>query len=289
MTIERLLYDISEIALKNNLVNSSYAGPSIYQVNGDTVRSYPYVFTSPTDEIRAGENTTAYGLTLYYVDRLLADNSNETDIFSVGVETLKNIIRQLDNHPEIVDISENPVIRLFTETQKMADSCAGAYVRFEVVALNTAACPVYFDADGEPLGTYIPSSVRDASVLDAFAKKEDLARLSASTKEQIATLSAATAGIPEIRADLGDLSASTIQEVSSLTEALESLETGTSEALRGKQDILTAGNNITIEQNVISARGNVRSATVFDIVSLTQEEYDALGQPDANTLYIIVE
>jgi len=171
MTIERILYDISEIALKNNLVNASYAGPSIYNVNGGTVVDYPYVFTSPTDDIVVGDNTTTYGLTLYFVDRLLEDSSNEVDIFSVGVETIKNLIRQLRELDEIVSITETPVIRLFTDTQKMADNCAGAYVRFEITALNTAACAVYFDETGAPIGTYIPSVIKDTSVLDNLASK----------------------------------------------------------------------------------------------------------------------
>lgn len=176
MTIERLLYDISEIAIKNNLVNASYAGPSIYNVNGGTVRDYPYLFTSPTDDITVGDNTTVYGLTLYYVDRLLADSSNEVDIFSNGVETLKNIIRQLQYLDEIVEITDNPIIRLFTETQKMADACAGAYCRLEITVLNAVACPVYFDETGAPLGTYIPPVIKDQSVLENLASKNWVAR-----------------------------------------------------------------------------------------------------------------
>ena len=171
MTIERLMYDISEFAIKNNLVNASYAGPSIYEVNGGTVRDYPYLFTSPTDDITVGENTTQYGLTLYYVDRLLTDGGNEVDVFSNGVETLKNIIRQLEYLDEIVDVTENPTIRLFTETQRMADSCAGAYCRLTVTALNAAACPVYFDETGAPIGTYIPAAIKDQSVLVNLASK----------------------------------------------------------------------------------------------------------------------
>lgn len=181
MTIERLLYDISEISLKNNLVNAAYAGPSIYNINGTTVLDYPYLFTSPTDDITVGENTTRYGLTIYFVDRLLADSSNEVDVFSTGVETLKNIIRQLELLDEIVDVTDEPIIRLFTETQRMADACAGAYCRLSITVLNTAACPVYFDETGAPLGTYIPSVIKDQSVLENLASKEWVKRLVAST------------------------------------------------------------------------------------------------------------
>ena len=411
MTIERILYDISEIALKNNLVNASYAGPSIYNVNGGTVVDYPYVFTSPTDDITVGDNTTTYGLTLYFVDRLLEDSSNEVDIFSVGVETIKNLIRQLRELDEIVSITETPVIRLFTDTQKMADNCAGAYVRFEITALNTAACAVYFDETGAPIGTYIPAVIKDESVLDNLASKpwvvqyvaehggssggtderevkrlinqaltaytktnkfatingsgitnsesynllerevfreflsgysrdkqniyaaisaatpEDYYALSGTVSENVGkieqvsadtrALSAATetlsADTSDLRAFLGDLSASTFSSVSSITEGLETLSgatvtlsgattgiasdladlsavtSGLTVLVDGKQDALTAGENITIENNVISAAGNVRSASVFAIWSGTQAAYSALGTYDNNTLYVITD
>ena len=50
-----------------------------------------------------------------------------------------------------------------------------------------------------------------------------------------------------------------------------------------KQDALTAGQNITISGNVISAEaGN-------NIIELTQEEYDALTEKDPDALYIITD
>ena len=48
-----------------------------------------------------------------------------------------------------------------------------------------------------------------------------------------------------------------------------------------KQDILTAGDNITISGNVISADNN--------IIELTQAEYDALTEKDPDALYIITD
>ena len=89
-----------------------------------------------------------------------------------------------------------------------------------------------------------------------------------------------------------------------------------STVLEGKQDKLTAGDNITIENNIISATDtqytagtnitiseqNVISAvvdangkvpiTTLPIVQLTQAEYDALvqaGTVNSNTLYLIEE
>jgi hypothetical protein len=55
-----------------------------------------------------------------------------------------------------------------------------------------------------------------------------------------------------------------------------------------KLDGIEAGADVTDESNVRAA-GGVISADITDIVELTQAAYDALGTPDADTLYIIVD
>jgi len=57
--------------------------------------------------------------------------------------------------------------------------------------------------------------------------------------------------------------------------------------LSGKQASLTAGNNITISNNTISAAGNVASTSVFTIWSGTQAQYDALSSHSNDVLYLI--
>ena len=57
--------------------------------------------------------------------------------------------------------------------------------------------------------------------------------------------------------------------------------------ISNKQDTLTAGVNITIQNNVISAAGNVSSTTVFTLTELTKAEYEQLPVKDTHTLYII--
>jgi ABC-type transporter Mla subunit MlaD len=118
---------------------------------------------------------------------------------------------------------------------------------------------------------------------------DDLQALSAATE----TLSAATV---ETASDLADLSGYTNQFVSGITDDIEALSAATesgftaiSQDLGGKQDALTAGSGITITNNVISTRANVHSETVFEIVSLTEAQYNALVVKDPNTLYIITE
>lgn len=429
MSLEFLLNVICDLAIKRNLVNYSCAGPSIYALNNETIKDYPFIFISPTDNITTRKNFTDYILTFFYVERLLDDMSNETHIFSIANDTIVNLCRQLRQLEGIVSVSE-PNVRLFTETERMADRCAGGYSNITITVQNDAECPVWMDEEGEFMGTYIPQTLKDLSVLDSLASKtwvaqyvegvvisggtdekevkrlinqalkdytktsnfatingsgitsgqsynlversefrtfysaytqevEDIYRaISAATPEDyeenvakiaknaddivllsgqtsantvdIATLSASTQGIEgTVHANTDSieaLSAYTSDAISSLSGATTALSAATSDAisaisasisaatsgmateqyvdnavsglasetyvdnaLSGKQDALTAGDNITIQNNVISAAGNVSSTTVLTIWSGPQAAYDAITTKDANTLYVITD
>lgn len=170
MTLELLLNNLCELAIKNNLVNYAAAGGSLYNLNGETIKDYPFIFISPTDEIEVGENTTTYGLTIFYCDRLLESKDNDTQIYSIATDTISNFLRQVASLDGIVDVADY-TIRVFSETQKMNDSLNGAYARVRINVLNTAACAQWFDETGAPIGTYIPSTIRDVSVLENLASK----------------------------------------------------------------------------------------------------------------------
>ena len=170
MSLELLLNIICDLAIKRNLVNYAAAGPSIYRLNDETIKDYPFIFASPTNNVVTRKNFTDYTLTLFYVDRLLLDSANETHIFSIANDTLVNLLRQLKQLEGIVDVSE-PTVRLFTETERMADRCAGGYTDVTVTVLNDAECPVIMDETGEMIGTYIPNTLKDLNVLDSLASK----------------------------------------------------------------------------------------------------------------------
>lgn len=449
MSLELLLNIIADLAIKRNLVNYAAFGPSIYELQAGTIQDFPFVFVSPTNNVRTRKNFTEFTLTVFYVDRLLADNTNETHIFSIANDTIVNLLRQLRSLDGIIDVSE-PIVRLFTETEKLNDRCAGGYTEVTITVLNDMECPVFFDEEGDILGTFIPSTLKDLNVLDSLASKEwvakyvaehggggggadentikrliaqalreytktedfahfngsgitneeiyhfvlqsdfetfysaytgtiediyaalsgvtpegyeqlasavtkntqDIAELSAYTgtidvsslSGAVETLSAATSGIASdleslasftgdidtgvqilsaftsglsftvseqgqnleqlsattsgIAVDLAVLSAYTgsidLAPLSGSVEALSAATSGISVDLEtlssitaGKQDALSAGTNITIVGNVISAAGNVSSASVLNIWSGSRAAYEALGTYDNNTLYII--
>ena len=164
MTLNSLLNSIGLIGINDNLVNWAGCGPSIYRANALTIKNYPFLFCSPTGTHRVDENWTTYAVSIFYVSRLLEDNSNEMDIQSTAVEVLKNIIRKIRNINGVTDISDEYSINVFVEYEKFADRCTGAYATVEISVVNDTICEVndtnnknklysvfYHTTDGNPV------------------------------------------------------------------------------------------------------------------------------------------
>lgn len=141
MTLQNLIDTIARFGIQNKIINCSMAGSSIYDINGETIDGYPLLFASPTGTHTIERDTTTFQITLYYLDRLLQDRSNEMNALSTAVEALKNIVWGIANLDGIVDVSETLDIRNVTETEVFNDRLAGAYVTFEVKVLNAYTCP----------------------------------------------------------------------------------------------------------------------------------------------------
>lgn len=156
MTLQNLADILCEYALRANLVNAAYFGPSIYEAAAGEVNQYPYIFISPTETSEVKKNTTVYRLTIYYVDRLLNDSENETNIFSVAIDTLANYLRQIKDIEGIVD-ADLPTVRNFTQSEKLQDRCAGGYCTVRIETLNDINCPIFYTPDGTPINTWLPA------------------------------------------------------------------------------------------------------------------------------------
>lgn len=141
MTLKYLLNTISTTAINQKCINYAAAGSDIYQLNVLRIDSYPVLFTSPTGNHQISENTTTYELTLYYLDRLLEDNTNDIDIQSVAIEQLKNMVRHIATFDGVVNVSEEYNITNFVETEAFNDRLAGAFTTIQVEVLNNFTCP----------------------------------------------------------------------------------------------------------------------------------------------------
>lgn len=140
MNLKTLLTEIGEMGKAQKLINFSAAGTSLDQINGMAIDWYPMLFSSPTGNHTVLENTTTYEITLYYLDRLLPDYSNDIDIFSSAIENLKNLVNGIRLIPGVVEVMNNYSIRNFASTEKMNDSLAGAYAVIRVKVENKAIC-----------------------------------------------------------------------------------------------------------------------------------------------------
>lgn len=88
----------------------------------------------------ADNNTISYQFTLYYVDRLKADKSNQTEVQSVGIDTLDNIIKNLDEKGLWVN---SYTFQPFN--QKFMDECAGVFARVTFNAPSGACAEDFAD------------------------------------------------------------------------------------------------------------------------------------------------
>lgn len=161
MTLNSLIHSIGLIGINDKLVNWAGGGPSVYQAaNALTVKDYPFLFCSPTGTHRVEENWTTYNVTIFYVSRLLEDNSNEMDIQSTAVEVLKNIVKKISNIEGVVAVADEYTINVFVEYEKFTDRTTGAFCQLDISILNDTTCTVdeehYFVFDNLP-GEVLPA------------------------------------------------------------------------------------------------------------------------------------
>ena len=83
-----------------------------------------------------------YRFTFFYIDRLTADQSNEVEIQSVGIQTLDNILRMLADY----GLETDGDWQFTTFNQRFLDECAGVYCTVGLsVPVNGLCSDTFFD------------------------------------------------------------------------------------------------------------------------------------------------
>lgn len=85
-------------------------------------------------------NVISYSFTFFYVDRLKNDRSNQIEIQSVGIQTLDNIIRQLDD----LEIYAETTYTFQVFNQRFLDECAGVFCNVTLSVPVGSLCPEDF-------------------------------------------------------------------------------------------------------------------------------------------------
>lgn len=84
-------------------------------------------------------NTLSLQFTFFYVDRLTGDKGNQLEIQSVGIQTLDNILRRLDDLGMWVSR-----YTFQTFNQRFVDECAGVFTNVTIDIPISSVCPESF-------------------------------------------------------------------------------------------------------------------------------------------------
>ena len=123
MTLQELIKTLEVIASNQPAINMIVEN-DIFRLNNKADAKYGvFAFVQREHSSSIDSNVIDYSFTLFYVDRLKNDRSNQIEIQSVGIQTLDNIIRQLDDLGIFADTQYT--FQVFN--QRFLDECAGVF------------------------------------------------------------------------------------------------------------------------------------------------------------------
>lgn len=135
MTLEETIRTLEAVALQQQSV-AMVIDNDIFKLNAIPNAKYAvFAYTQGEHLTSVSGDLATYRLTLFYVDRLLADKSNQTQIQSTGTQVLRNILTMMSELDFQVD---NMPIQPFT--QQFVDECAGVYCAVAIGAANGCEC-----------------------------------------------------------------------------------------------------------------------------------------------------
>ena len=139
MKLIELVEVIEEIAKNQPNVNQILRD-DIYDLN--TLQDIKYsVFCSTQQQHLEEGDFMTYNFVFFYVDRLLSDRSNQTEIQSTGIAVLSNILHRLEDYDVEVKSHSYQVFH-----QRFNDECAGVYVTVGLTIPTDYTCgEIYYD------------------------------------------------------------------------------------------------------------------------------------------------
>lgn len=141
MTLLETIRTLETVALQQAAVNTVIEN-DIFQLNDrPSVKYGVFAFTQRKHTSTTEGAFTTYGFTLFYVDRLNEDRSNQIQIQSTGERTLRNILLILND--EGIESSQY-TIQPFN--QRFSDECAGVYCEVSLSVPNDSTCPDWVPA-----------------------------------------------------------------------------------------------------------------------------------------------
>ena len=177
MNYASLIKYIKDVAINNPLVKQAIDG-DIYQINS---KENQYgVFCVTGDVATRNDHTTTYDFTLFYVDRLLEDQSNKNVVQTDGIVCIQSVCNFINQNNENINISAPINYQLFT--QRFTDQCAGVWATISMeVEDSLGDCDLFYeglllDPTGGTSGT---------SILDNYYNKAEVEELIASAIDDV--------------------------------------------------------------------------------------------------------
>ena len=143
MTFAQFVERLKAVALSQPSVRTVVEN-DVFRLNAQPSVEYGvFAFTQGQHNANLDTGVTTYTMTLFYVDRLTEDASNEVEVQSVGMDTLRNIIATLADEFGITAWTIN------TFNQRFTDLCAGAFATVAVSIPFDYNCAPDYDDEGD--------------------------------------------------------------------------------------------------------------------------------------------
>lgn len=128
MTLADIIGKLRECALVQPTINSVVENDA-FRLN--TIKDAKYgvfAFVQGQHSGSMGNTLATYNFTLFYIDRLNEDESNEIEVQSVGISTIASVLRSMEQYVEVGDWNAT------TFRQRFTDQCAGVFVNVAFTA-----------------------------------------------------------------------------------------------------------------------------------------------------------
>ncbi|MBM3417478.1 MAG: hypothetical protein FJY17_00980 [Bacteroidetes bacterium] len=135
MTLNQLVTQITNLGNAHKQIKSVYFGDLSDYLSRGVENIYPSLFFDLMDGI-VGERSVTLNFSLYFFDRMLAENSNETEVLSDQLGVCQDIIAQLRHNNFEFNVGLTSVLTFFTEDTP--DLLAGVKANVTIELLNTA-------------------------------------------------------------------------------------------------------------------------------------------------------
>ena len=114
----------------------------VFRLNNKADARYGvFAFVQGLHNTSIDSSVISYTFTFFYVDRLKNDRSNQIEIQSVGIQTLDNIIRRLDD----LGVYSETGYSFQVFNQRFLDECAGVFTNVTLSVPVGSTCPETFE------------------------------------------------------------------------------------------------------------------------------------------------